>query len=201
MYTGLAGKKNDQKNCHESITYRNFKHFNEHKFLNDLYNAPWSLLDALNDVNEMLATCKSLFLIPELNEWMTAEIMQQIRIRDQFNSQSKSNTLARVMYKRVRNHVVKLINNAKANYFKQQSMDNKNNVKNLWKILKRVVPIKPLRKQQQQIEVDGKFITDPVEISNAFNQYFVSLPQSINLDVRGDNPEMVAFFDNLFHNL
>ena len=88
------------------------------------------------------------------------------------------------MYKRVRNHVVKLINNAEANYFKQQIMVNNNNVKNLWKIVKRVVPIKPLRKQPQQIEVDGKFITDPVEISNAFNQYFLSLPPSINLDVR-----------------
>ena len=172
------------------------------------------MLDAFNDVNEMLATWKSLFINivnqhapivsrkvknKKLNEWMTAEIMQKIRIRDQLKSRSKSNTLARVMHKRVRNHVVKLINNAKSNYFKQQIMDNKDNVKNLWKILKRVVPIKPLRKQLQQIEVDGKFITDPVEISNAFNQYFVSLSQSINLDVRGDNPEMVAFFDNLFH--
>ena len=132
---------------------------------------------------------------------MTAEIMQQIHIRDQFKSRSKSNTLASVMYKRVRNHVVKLINNAKANYLQQQIMDNKNNVKNLWKILKRVVPIKLLQKQPQQIEVDGKFITDPVEISNAFNQYFVSLPQSINLDTRGDNREMVAFFIIYFMNL
>ncbi|CAB4025078.1 Hypothetical predicted protein [Paramuricea clavata] len=81
--------------------------------------------------------------------------MQQIRIRDRLKSRSKSNILARVMYKRVRNHVVKLINNAKSNYFIQQIMENKDNVKNLWKVLKRVVPITPLQLQPQQIEVDA----------------------------------------------
>ena len=54
-------------------------------------------------------------------------------------------------------------------------------------------------KQPQQIEVDGRFISGPVEISNAFNQYFTSLLQSINVNIRADNPEMTAHFDDLFH--
>ena len=78
-------------------------------------------------------------------------------------------------------------------------MDNKNKVKNLWKILKRVVPIKPLRKQPQQIEVDGKFIM----VRGKFQMFLINILCHFhnleNLDARGDNPEMVAFLNNLFH--
>ena len=116
---------------------------------------------------------------------MTPEILEQIRIRDQFKSRSKSNALARTMYKQLRNHVVKLIANAKSNYFKQKIMENKNNVKNLWKILKRVAPTKPIKKSPTYIEVDGIQIKEPKEMANAFNQYFTSIsgpPTSDNTD-------------------
>ena len=79
------------------------------------------------------------------------------------------------MYKQLRNHVVKLIANAKSNYFKQKIMENKNNVKNLWKILKRVAPTKPIKKSPMYIEVDGIQIKEPKEMANTFNQYFTSI--------------------------
>ena len=123
--------------------------------------------------------------------------MEQIHIRDRLKSRTKSNILARVMYKRV--IVVKLIANAKSNYFKQQIMKNKDNVKNLWKILKRVAPIKPVQKQPQTIEVNGRFISEAEQVANAFNEYFTSFAHSTDSVINMDNSEIIDHFDYLLH--
>lgn len=186
-----AGRGKHRKNRHESITYRNFKHFCQEAFLNDLNTAAWSLFDVFHDVNEKLDTWNFLFMsivdlhapvvtrrvkTKELNEWMTPEIMEQIRIRDQLKSRGKHDMLARTMHKQTRNHVVRLIASAKSNYFKQKIMEN---VKNLWTILKRVAPTKPTKKSPAYIEVDGTHISKPEETANAFNQYFTSISAPI----------------------
>ena len=77
--------------------------------------------------------------------WMNKEIMHLIHLRDQFKSRAKSNILARSMYKNLRNQVVKKIANAKAAYVRNEimeNMENMNNPKKLWKILKQVAPTK-----------------------------------------------------------
>ena len=192
-----AGRGKQRKNRHESITYRNFKHFCQEAFLNDLNTAPWSLLDVFDDVNEKLDTWNSLFMSivdqhapivtrrvknKEENEWITPEILEQIRIRDQLKSCAKSDVLARTMYKQTRNHVVKLIASAKSNYFKQKIMENKHDVKNLWKVSKRVAPTKPTKKSPAYIDVDGTQISKPEEMANAFNKYFTSISVSTTSD-------------------
>ena len=199
-----AGRGKHRKYRHETITYRNFKHFCQEAFLNDLNTAPWSLLDVFHDVNEKLDTWNSLFMSivdqhapivtrrvknKELNEWMTPEIMEQIRIRDQLKSRGKHDIPARTMYKQTRNHVVRLIASAKSNYFKQKIMENKHDVKNLWKILKRVAPTKPTKKSPAYIEVDGTQISKPEEMANAFNQYFTS----ISAPTTSDNVDSTEF--------
>lgn len=81
-------------------------------------------------VDDKLAICNTLFanvmnehaqLVTgrvknkQLSEWMTHDILQQICVRDKLKVRAKNNILARIMYKRVRNKVVKLISNAKSN--------------------------------------------------------------------------------------
>ncbi|PFX34694.1 putative RNA-directed DNA polymerase from transposon BS [Stylophora pistillata] len=83
--------------------------------------------------------------------------------------------LARTMYKRTRNQVVKLIPNAKSNYFKEKIVENKDNTRNLWKLLKHSAPTKPTSKAPNGISVNGKQVIDPVKIADAFNEYFTSI--------------------------
>lgn len=44
------------KFSHDEISYRNFKNLNHNEFVADLDNAPWSLLNMFDDVNEKLDT-------------------------------------------------------------------------------------------------------------------------------------------------
>ena len=70
------------------------------------------------------------------------------------------------MYKRTRNRIVKLITNAKSNYFREKIVENKDNTRNLWKLLKQSAPIKPIPKAH---------VMDPAKIADAFNEYFTSI--------------------------
>ena len=78
-----------------------------------------------------------------LSPWMNKEIMHLIHLRDQFKSRAEANILTRSLYKNLRNQVVKKIANAKAAYMRNEIMENMNNLKKLWKILKQVAPTKP----------------------------------------------------------
>ena len=119
------------KFSHDEISYRNFKILNHNEFVADLDNAPWSLLNMFDDVNEKLDTWEWIFnnvmnrhtpivkkrvkhkpLLP----WMNNDILLLMYHRDQFKARAKSNILAGIMYKRLRNQVVKTIAKAKTDY-------------------------------------------------------------------------------------
>ena len=76
-----------------------------------------------------------------------------------------------------RNRVVKLFTNAKSNYLKEKivHVENKNNTRNLWKLLKQSAPIKPTLKAPNAILVNDEHATDPVNIADTFNEYFTSI--------------------------
>ncbi|XP_068728081.1 uncharacterized protein [Montipora capricornis] len=92
--------------------------------------------------------------------------MHLIHLRDQFKLRAKSNILARSLYKNLGKQVVKKIANAKAAYVRNEIMENMNNPKKLWKILRQVVPTKPRPSNFSFIEVNGQQITNPVGIIN-----------------------------------
>ena len=117
-----------------------------------------------------------------LSPWMNKEIMHLIHLRDQFKSRAESNILARTMYKNLRNRVVKKIANAKAAHMRNEIMENMNNPKKLWKILKQVAPTKPSPTNFSFMEVNGQHISNPVGISNAFNEHFTNI-QETNISV------------------
>ena len=106
---------------------------------------------------------------------MNDDIIRQICVRDKLKARAKHSALASTMYKRSRNRVVKLITNAKSNYFKEKIAENKNNTRNLWKLLKQSAPTKPTSKAPSAILVNGEHVTDPGKIADAFNVYFTSI--------------------------
>jgi len=104
------------------------------------------------------------------------------------------------MYKNLRNRVVKKIENAKAAHMRNEIMENLNNSKKLWKLLKQVAPTKPRATNFSFIEVNGQQISNPVGISNAFNEHFTNI-QQINISVPDciDSREQDAQDATVFH--
>ena len=165
------------KCSHDEIIYRNFKNLNPNYVIYNQQNAPWALLDVFEDVNEKLDIWELIFndvmnrnipIIKKrvkhkcLSPWMKTEIMHLIRLRDQFKECAKSNILAKTMYKKIRNQVVKEIASAKAEYscMRNKIMKNMVNAKKLWKILKHVAPTKSEPSNFSFIEVNNQHIGD-----------------------------------------
>ncbi len=66
-------------------------------------------------------------------------------------------------------------NQIKSNYIKQKTLENKDNIKNLWKLLKEIAPTKPVADIPACIKVNNDYITDSHDIAEAFNNYFASI--------------------------
>ena len=186
--------KNNPKFHHETIFYRKLKNIHRLSFLDDLNSAPWSLLEVFQDVNDKLDIWDLIFnevldrhapLIKkgvtskQLPPWLNSNILNHMRLRDQFKARAKLNILANVIYKRLRNAVVEMIANAKSAYIKNEIESNLNNPKKLWKTLKRVAPKKSVPSMPSLIEVDGPQISDPLAMANRFNEYFVESQTSV----------------------
>ena len=60
QYVQISGEKSP-KGLHDEISYRNLKKVNLDDFIHDLENAPWSLLEVFDDVNEKLATWELIY--------------------------------------------------------------------------------------------------------------------------------------------
>ena len=52
----------ERKNAHQTITYRSFKHFDVEAFRNELFDAPWEIIENFTNVNDMVQVWNSLFL-------------------------------------------------------------------------------------------------------------------------------------------
>ena len=50
------------KYCHQTITYRSFKTFDENAFINDLKQVPWETIQTTNSLDEMVEIWNELFL-------------------------------------------------------------------------------------------------------------------------------------------
>ena len=104
-----------------------------------------------------------------LSPWMNKEIMHLLNhMRNQIFSPGHCIRIYATK-------VVKKIANAKAAYMRNEIMENMNNSKKLWKILKQVAPTKPKPTNFSFIEVNGQQISNPVGISNAFKEHFINI--------------------------
>ena len=82
------------------------------------------------------------------------------------STRAKSNILAGITYKRLRNQVVKTIVKAKTDYVRNEISKNMNNPKKLWKTLKRIAPTKSAPSNFSFIEAEDKSFCDPTEMAN-----------------------------------
>lgn len=172
------------KNCHTSITYRSYKDFDQKAFLEDLQQCPWHQLDNLNHVDETLDKWYELFNnvinkhLPlkskrvkniQQPDWMTDEIIHVMKQRDSYKVNGNFN-----MYKLSRNHCVKLIREAKQNYFKTCITNSSRDSSKLWKHLNTISP-KESKSSPTMLKVHDKILTKPSDISNYLSNHFATI--------------------------
>ena len=84
---------------------------------------------------------------------------------------------------------------SKSNYYHQYLRANMNNIKNTWKRIKTILAIKNLSSDiKKSLSGNGSTITNKVEISNIFNNYFLIIADKTKENI---NPSHKHFSDFL----
>ena len=80
------------------------------------------------------------------------------------------------IYNRVRNKVSRKILKAKKDHNKSYFETHRNNIKKTWEGIRKIVNVKkPSDFSISQLNVKGKIVEDPVEITNNFNNFFANV--------------------------
>jgi hypothetical protein len=83
-------------------------------------------------------------------------------------------------YKLLRNQVLDLTRDSKKLFYQNYFSDNNNNLRKIWQGIKEVINIKSTSHDVPScITLNDKNITEPKEISNAFNEYYSNIAQNI----------------------
>ena len=186
------------------ITRRSYKNFNTDDFENELRQIEWVTLfenktseeainfffNKINMLLDEMAPYKRLNrkeIKTENSPWITRGILKSIANRDKVHkSYLKENddlTKAELYrkFKQIRNMISTLIKQAKTDYYKELFEENKSNIKQTWKEIKKIVNLnKKNTVMPESIKKGHHFIHDEKEIANEFNSFFTSIGNTID---------------------
>ncbi|KAK3098946.1 hypothetical protein FSP39_024557 [Pinctada imbricata] len=179
--------KLEKKKKHLEITYRDFKNFDENKFLQDLYNAPFIKIDEQENVNDALELFYGLYL-DILNKhakiltkrvktqtkpkWLTPDINEARFKRDYFHKKKDTQN-----YKIWRNKVLELIRRAKMDYY-SVAIENNHNSGDIWRNIKQLMPKGSHSVPTKLIDGENDAESTP-DIVNLFNKFYTELSGNI----------------------
>ena len=178
---------------------RDFKHFSDRDFYNDLSQVPWEIISTFSDPNECWCVWKSFFIEildahaplrykrTKVNAvpWMTTIIKNEIRNRDYHKKKAiKHNSKYHwEMYKKSRNKVNINIRKTKSEYFVNKISDcaNIKDPKKSWSLINSLLGKNSKSTHINELKLNNNTITDSTLIAESLNNYFINIgPQLAN---------------------
>ena len=180
---------------------RDFKHFSDRDFYNDLSQVPWEIITTFSDPNECWCVWKSFFTeildahaplrykrtkanaVP----WMTTIIKNEIRDRDYHKKKAiKHNSKYHwEMYKKSRNKVNINIRKTKSEYFVNKIRDcaNVKDPKKSWSLINSLLGKNSKSTHINELKVNNNTITDSTLIAESLNNYFINIGPQLASDI------------------
>lgn len=190
---------------------RDFKHFSESDFRNDLLQVPWNTFLWYNDPNLCWIIWKSTFyevlnrhapirhrrLKSNTIPWITPIIKQLIRARDYHKKKAiKCNsTIHWSKYQALRNRVNIQLRKSKANFFHREFEDcaRVKNIKKSWSLINSLTGNNNKSSSVTEISVDDCCIVDSTLIAECFNEYFVNIGPKLASEVSDESLDQEAY--------
>ena len=129
----------------------------------------------------------------ESKPWITPGIVNSIKRRDRLlNDYIKAKQLdlknkLHNDYKKLRNKIVAIIRKSKKHHFQNYFTENAKNIKKTWIGIKNVISIRTKTKgQPTSILIEKELTTDPIKISEGFNNYFSSIAEKLQAKTYGN---------------
>jgi len=87
-------------------------------------------------------------------------------------------------FKRFRNVYNRTVRAAKKLYFEKELTANMSNLKKTWQLIRSAANMRNVKKVDlSHFQVDGRLISDPLEIANKFNEFFTTMPVKIASEI------------------
>ena len=135
--------------------------------------------------------------------WITKDILTSIKIKNKMYLEllTINTTQQKTLFKIYRNKLTHIKEQAKKLYFDEQIKQSQHNTGLLWKTINDIESLKKI-KAQNDINITndkGTFITDPLQKSNYFNDYFVSLSENMANKIHQPSSGCPFTETSLFH--
>lgn len=194
--TRKGKRKGTNKQESNTIKIRTTKNYDKSIFVDKLMSLDWSELYLCRNVNIAWEIFKKLFM-SVLNEiapmkeikmkcktepWITLEILELIRERDQnlVNYNKIGDSKFYIAYCLLRNKVQRKVKDAKESYFENKIEENRNNPKKLWQQFKNLgYSHKQKESANIVLETDKEVTHDADKIVNHFNVFFTTIAESL----------------------
>ena len=113
--------------------------------------------------------------------YVTAEVKSVMRQRDYFRGKANKtgSKYLRQAFQHLRNKVDYTLRKLKSDYYTKKIEDNKDNLRNTWKVLKKVINRKGKCNLVNKITVNNTEITNKQEIPDEMNKYFASIGSNL----------------------
>ena len=136
------------------------------------------------------------------NQWMTYGILRSIKYRDEIYITYKKSPQNSAEYYTLKNNLrvfnsilKRVIREAKMNYYNDVFEKNKRNIKAIWKTISEIIcKSNNQRKILDKIIVDSNAITDPQEICNRFNEFFVGIGPKLANKINTENKKVFSAY-------
>ena len=190
------------------IESRQYKNFVPDDFVNDMALVPWDTIEQIDNPIGAWEVWKQSFLaVANLHApvkkrrvrnsnapWLTPEIKRLMWERDRIKRIAivTSDQLKWAEYRRLRNRVNHSIKASKKNYYHSFFEDNVGKAKATWNGINTLLSRKKNFAPVSKLIIGDTVITDPHELSNAFNRHFIDIGPNLAANI--DTPR-VSFRD------
>ena len=203
-------------NIKHKITYRVINANNKNIFTNELEGINWEellVLPSTNEnfnvfydiVNECYNKCfpiKTKFITTKRlhNAWLSSGILNSVKHKCKLFKMYKSGIVSHHIFKQYRNQLTQVVRQAKTNYYRQIFTNFKNNTKKIWQTINElkgnfhnINPIKTLK-------YDNKVLSDPLDISQAFSNYFSRIAPELDSKLPHSNINPIDYLKGNYPN-
>ena len=120
--------------------------------------------------------------------WITKEILAKMQYRHKVYSQvlkcNQPDPNMILLYKKLRNSVVKDIKVSKSNYLKNYFLCNRNNMRKIWSGIRSIINVSKVKADYiPTLLENGKLIDNPSAIARTFNNFFVNVGKNTDKDI------------------
>ncbi|KAJ8046701.1 RNA-directed DNA polymerase from mobile element jockey [Holothuria leucospilota] len=205
--TRKRAHKKQVSHHHNTIKVRSLKHYSKQSLVTAITTTDWSEVYC-SDVDKAWCVFKRIFtglidniapikeirLKKRTEPWMTSEILDSIRLRDQLLHRFKRdrNQDLYSTYTKIRNKVQRDVKHAKSKYFLDKIAEDKANPRKLWQHLKSLgYSSTPDNEAQIVLNIDGEVCSAPKGVANYINDFFTKISSSLVKDL----PQPTGKFD------